>query len=224
MSWARSRSRKVWPARPTSSTAPRCSRVATARSTGSGRAVGDGRRRQRAPVASAWSWSASRALAGRREQLAVPDQRAPFGQELLPGLRDEPLAERGGAPRLAELGGRLESVEAGVGEAPDDPDLLDRRAVDLLDLADEHREQLDVAESDRELVDDDALAALEHVDADDVAAHRTDPGGHESRAHRADPGARRAPARLLTHPCTPPYGILEIVSGYGHVNGIAPGV
>ena len=98
------------------------------------------------------------------------------------------------------FGRRLERVEARVGEAADDPHLLDRGAVDLLDLADEDGEQLDVAEPHRELVDDDALAALEHVDADDVAAHRTDPGGHETERTGPvrEPDAHED-ARCLTH-------------------------
>ena len=69
---------------------------------------------------------------------------------------------------------RLEGVEARVGEVLDDPHLLDARAVDLLDLAHEEVERIGVAQLDRELVDGDAGAVLEHVDADDVALDRAD--------------------------------------------------
>ena len=56
----------------------------------------------------------------------------------------------------------------------DRPHLLDAHAVDLFDLADEDRDGLGVAQLHRELVDRDAVALLEHVDADDVAVDRTD--------------------------------------------------
>ena len=137
------------------------------------------------PVASAWSWFASGALAGGGEQLGAAQQRAPLGEELLLDLGDEPLAERVGARRLAERGRGLERVEARVGKPADDPDLLDRCSVHLLDLLDQHRDEVDVGEPDRELVDDDALVAFEHVDADDVAADGTDAGRHESQSARA---------------------------------------
>ena len=63
--------------------------------------------------------------------------------------------------------------------------LLDARAVDLLDLADEEVEGDRRAEHDRELVDRDVLAALEHVDADDVAVDRTD--ARRDEAERTGP-------------------------------------
>ena len=81
------------------------------------------------------------------------------------------------AAHLAQAGGRLQGVEAGVGEVVDDPHLLDRGAVDLLDLPDQHGDQFGVGQVDGELVDGHAAVALEDVDADDVAPHRTDPGG-----------------------------------------------
>ncbi len=52
--------------------------------------------------------------------------------------------------------------------------LLDARAVDLLDLAHEEVEGGALAQQHRELVDGDVVAALEDVDADDVAVDRTD--------------------------------------------------
>ena len=45
--------------------------------------------------------------------------------------------------------------------------------------------EVDVGEPHRELVDDDALVALEHVDADDVAAHGTDARRDESQCARS---------------------------------------
>ena len=88
----------------------------------------------------------------------------------------------------------------------------------------EDRDELDVGEPHRELVDDDAFAALEHVDADDVAPHRTDPGRDE--AERAGPV--REPdadqdARCVTH-AHHLTDSMRIVSGYGHVNGMITGV
>ena len=62
----------------------------------------------------------------------------------------------------------------------DDAHLLDGRAVDLLDLADQQVERDRLAQQHRELVDRDVVAALEHVDADDVAVDRTDPRRDEA--------------------------------------------
>ena len=52
--------------------------------------------------------------------------------------------------------------------------LFDAGAVDLFDLAHEEVERDRLAQQHRELVDRDVVAALEHVDADDVAVDRTD--------------------------------------------------
>ena len=57
--------------------------------------------------------------------------------------------------------------------------LLDAGAVDLLDLAHEQIEGDGLPQDDRELVDRDVVAALEHVDPDDVAFDRTDAGRDE---------------------------------------------
>ena len=94
--------------------------------------------------------------------------------------------------RAREVLDRLERVEPRVGERGDLAPLLDRRAVDLLDLAHEQRDEILVGKQDRELVDRDVLAALEHVDADDVAADRTDAGRDETERTRVGPEARRA--------------------------------
>ena len=102
---------------------------------GPGRAFGDRRRRQRALRERGRADPAAGASPATGQQLAVAHERAPLGEELARVCVDEALAERGGARRLAQLRRGLERVEAGVGEATDDPDLLDRGAVDLLDLA-----------------------------------------------------------------------------------------
>ena len=78
------------------------------------------------------------------------------------------------AVRRAQRGGRLERVETWVGEVVDGAHLFDARAVDLLDLAHEEIDRHRLAQQHRELVDRDVVAALEHVDADDVAVDRTD--------------------------------------------------
>ena len=56
----------------------------------------------------------------------------------------------------------------------DEPDLLHGCAVDLLDLPYQRRDQVGPGKVDGELVDCDVRAALQHVDADDVAAHGAD--------------------------------------------------
>ena len=76
--------------------------------------------------------------------------------------------------------GRVERVEPGIGEAVDHPELLDRRAVDLLDLAGQQLQDVEARQHDGELVDDDALGPLEDVDADDVAADGADAGRDET--------------------------------------------
>ena len=97
---------------------------------------------------------------------------------------------------LAQPRRRLERVEAGVGEVLDRADLLDRHAVDLLDLADEEVEAAVVGDHHRELVDRDAVAPLDDVDADDVAADRTDAGGDETQ--RTGPVGEPDPDRTWT--------------------------
>ena len=80
---------------------------------------------------------------------------------------------------------RLERVEPRIGERRDLAPLLDRRAVDLFDLAHEERDEIAVGKHDRELVDRDVLAAFEHVDADDVAADRADAGRDQTERTRS---------------------------------------
>ena len=77
-------------------------------------------------------------------------------------------------PGVAQRSSGLERVEAGVGEVADEPDFLHGYPVDLLDLPYQRRHQVGTGKVDRELVDGDVRAPLEHVDADDVAAHGTD--------------------------------------------------
>ena len=81
------------------------------------------------------------------------------------------LLDRGG---VAQRSSGLERVEAGVGEVADEPDLLHGDPVDLLDLPYQRRDEVGPGKVDGELVDRDVRAALQHVDADDVAAHCAD--------------------------------------------------
>ncbi len=81
------------------------------------------------------------------------------------------LLDRGG---VAQRSSGLERVEARVREVADEPDLLHGCPVDLLDLPYERRDQVGTGEVDGEFVDGDVGAALQHVDADDVAAHGAD--------------------------------------------------
>ena len=85
--------------------------------------------------------------------------------------RPEHLVRR---PGVTQPGSRDQGVEARVGEAVDDAPLLDAHSVDLFDLTDEQLDVLQLRQRDGELVDRDRVRALEHVDADDVAAHRAD--------------------------------------------------
>ena len=87
--------------------------------------------------------------------------------------------------RAREVLDRFERVEPGIGKRADLAPLLDRRAVDLFDLAHEQRDEVLVGEHHRELVDRDVFAAFEHVDADDVAADRTDTGGDQAERTRS---------------------------------------
>ena len=78
-----------------------------------------------------------------------------------------------------QLGGGLEGVEPGVVHGVGDrPHLFDRHAVDLAHLVHEQIDEGVVGQLDHQLVDRLAAVALEDVDADDVAPHRTDAAGH----------------------------------------------
>jgi hypothetical protein len=106
------------------------------------------------------------------------DDGHPLGQELLAHLVGQALLELGHAARLAQPDGRLQGVEAGVREVADDPHLLDGGPVHLLDLPHQDGDEVLAGQVDCELVDGHSAAALQHVDTDDVAPHRTDAGGH----------------------------------------------
>ena len=105
---------------------------------------------------------------------AVEKRRAPAAHELGARLFDQRLVEVRDGRRRTERGRGLERVETRVGEVVDRADLLDAGAVDLLDLTHEQVEGDLLAQQHRELVDGDVVAALEDVDADDVAFDRTD--------------------------------------------------
>jgi len=89
-------------------------------------------------------------------------------------VRDECVVEADRGRRLAQPDRRLQRIDAGIRERTDDPDVLDRRSVDLLDLARHQVEDVRAGQDDGELVDRDPSVVLEHVDGDDVASYRTD--------------------------------------------------
>src|SRR5687768_12388619 len=108
--------------------------------------------------------------------LAVHD-RHPVGLEGGTRVGGEGLLEGGGVVGLADERHGDQGVEPGVGEVADDGDVLDTAPVHLFDLPEEEREQLGVGEDHAELVNGDAVVALEDVDAHDVAPHGADAGG-----------------------------------------------
>jgi hypothetical protein len=120
-----------------------------------------------------------------REHGSLGHERGPVREELVAQVRDELLLKPDDGVRLAQASRGLERVEAGIGERADDPDLLDGRAVDFLDLVHHELEQSESRQRDRELVDRDVGAAFEHVDTDDVAADRADPRRHEPERARS---------------------------------------
>ena len=125
--------------------------------------------------------------------LGVPDthdQSRPLGQELLADLLDQRRVQLLDAGHLAQPGGRLQGVEPGVGEVVDDPDLLDRGAVDLFDLPDQHRHQFGVGQVDREFVDGHAA----------VASRTSTPTMSPRRAPIREPPGRAHPAGRAARP------------------------
>ena len=78
--------------------------------------------------------------------------------------------------RLDQPRSGLERVEPSDSRGiADRADVLDVDPVDLCDLVDEQIDQPRLGEGDDQLVDRASGAALEDLDADDVASHRTDP-------------------------------------------------
>ena len=141
-SCARSRRRKGWPSRPTSS-AHRCAEQRRDREVvGPGRAVGDQRRRRRARGQRLEHRSSGRAVARRRRaprrrQRARPSRRGTRRARRRPAsfCSASTLGRRTGAPPTRARRG------AGRGTCSTIAHLLDRRAVDLLDLADQQLER-----------------------------------------------------------------------------------
>ena len=100
------------------------------------------------------------------------------------GLGHERLVERSDGRRTTQAARGFEGVEPWIGEVFDDADLLDAHAVDLFDLANHEVEGARASKLDGELVDRDAFAVLEHVDADDVAVDRADARRDETERAR----------------------------------------
>ena len=69
--------------------------------------------------------------------------------------------------------------------AVDTADVFHGDTVDLADLVDEQVDEVGRRQADGQLVDRAAAAALEDVDADDVAVHGADPAGHLAERTRA---------------------------------------
>ena len=162
---------------------------------GARHAVGDQRRRrgaggERHELAASGmpSPSAARSASPRSE-------RDPVGEELARTCAVRTLVQVVDRLGLAEHGRRLERVEARVGEDADASHLLDRRAVDLLDLAHEEVEAAVVAQHDGELVDGDAVAALERRRCRRCRRRPHRSATRRDPAHRGGRGARPARGR-----------------------------
>ncbi len=141
---------------------------------GAGHPARDQARRGRAGDEGVQDVRARGLLAGLGEHACPVDEGGPVGEELAVGLRHErrvQLRDRGG---IAQRGCGLERVEAGIGEVADEPDFFHRDAVDLLDLPHQGGHEIRAGEIDGELVDGHVRAPLQHIDADDVAAHGAD--------------------------------------------------
>ena len=145
-------------------------------------AVGDERRR-RGPGFERDELRRRRAHRRRRPRarVAVDEQRDPVGEELAAHVRGEDAVQVVDRFGLAQLGRGLERVEPGIREDADPANLLDRRAVDLLDLAHHELEATVVGHDHCELVDRDPFTPFHDVDADDVGADRTDSGRDEAQ-------------------------------------------
>lgn len=120
-------------------------------------------------------------LAVRGEHDLALEQRNPVGKELAAHVRGEDALEVVDAVRLAQFGGGLQGIEAEVGKDADPANLFHGRAVDLFDLAHHEVEAAVVGDHDRELVDRNSFAPLHDVDANNVGADSTDPGGNEAQ-------------------------------------------
>jgi hypothetical protein len=102
----------------------------------------------------------------------------PVGVEVAPTPPGQRLEQVGDGDLGNERSGCLEAVEASVVRgARRRPHVLDVDAVDLADLCDEERHQIVARQFHNELVDGATSAAFENVDANQVAADRTDPAG-----------------------------------------------
>ena len=123
----------------------------------------------------------------RRPRARVADQqRGPVGEELATrAVSTSTRCSSSGVVASQSVAADSSASSRGSGKASTTRNLLDRRAVDLLDLAHEELEQRRGREHDRELVDGDAFRALEHVDADDVAADGAD--ARRDEAERTGP-------------------------------------
>lgn len=148
---------------------------------GPGLAAGDQGRRARARIEGGEYLGARRGSRD-RDDLAAAQDRGPVRPEFATGLGDEHRVE---IARAGEGLDGVEGIEARVAELSDGDALLDRSAVDLADFADEEIDEARLRQHDGELVDRDPVAALEHLDPDDVGAERTDARSHE--AQRAGP-------------------------------------
>ncbi len=232
-SWRRSRRRKGCPSRPTSSTTSPLGNGATARSSGPespAATLGDAA----VPAASASNTEQSGISAPADASAIRPcNTTAQSAANSLAHAVDETLPQLGAGVRAREILDRLQRVEPRIGERPDLAPLFDRRAVDLLDLADQERDELAVGQQHRELVDGDVLAPFEHVDADDVAADRADsgrnetertrsvgkPDAHHETGHDGQVTARSGAVSFLQHGVHKPFSYTRPVTRLGILGG-----
>ena len=138
--------------------------------------------RPRRPAATRWcrSPSASSTLGAGTPSPIAPSTSAPRMTALqsAPNSLRTPFASRiarSPASAACAICSTVSSASRrGSGKRDDELPFLDRRAVDLTDLAHEQRHEVFGREHDRELVDRDVFAALEHVDTDDVGTEAAD--------------------------------------------------
>jgi nicotinate-nucleotide adenylyltransferase len=152
---------------------------------GPGIARGDNRRRGRSGRQRLQHRRVGNFLAGRSDRDVAFEEGGPVGGELVAHALDEALQELVTRLCARQVLDGFQRVEPWVGKRRDLAPLLDRRAVDLLDLAHEQCDQIAVGQHHRELVDRDVVAAFQHIDADEVAADRADAGGDETERTRS---------------------------------------
>src|SRR5207248_772138 len=123
--------------------------------------------------------------AGQLARVIKIDDGGPVGLEVPVRLLAQLLQQGADRALLDEHGGGVQRVEAGIAEwGGDRSHVLDVDAVDLGDLLDQEIEQRLRGQLDHQLVDGPPRPSLEDVDADDVAADRSDAAGNAAESAR----------------------------------------